>query len=59
MAKIEEHFQINSKKWADLVKNKDRQEFARRMNTLKDKLENSGLDFQKAYENMYKVVEES
>lgn len=59
MAKIEEQFQINSKKWADLVKNKDSQEFARRMNTLKDKLENSGLDFQKAYENMYKVVEES
>jgi len=57
MAKVEEQFHRNSKKWADLVKNKDRQEFAKQMNTLKNKLEKSGLDFKKAYENMYKVVE--
>jgi prephenate dehydrogenase len=59
MANIEEQFQRNSKRWADLVKNKDRQEFAKQMNVLKDKLEKSGLDFKKAYENMYKVVEGS
>jgi prephenate dehydrogenase len=59
MAKIEEQFQKNSKNWADLVKNQDRQEFARRMNALKNKLEKSGLDFKKSYENMYKVVGES
>lgn len=59
MAKIEEQFHKNSKRWADLVKNKDRQEFARQMNILRNKLEKSGLDFKKAYENMYKVVEGS
>lgn len=58
MAKIEEQFHKNSKKWADLVKNKDGREFARQMNILRDKLEKGGLDFKKSYENMYKVLEE-
>ena len=57
MAKVEEQFHTNSKKWADLVKNRDGQEFAKQMSVLKNKLEKSGLDFKKAYENMYKVVE--
>ena len=57
MAKVEEQFHTNSRKWADLVKNRDRQEFAKQMSILKNKLEKSGLDFKKAYENMYKVVE--
>ena len=57
MTEIEELFQKSSKTWANIVKNKDRQEFVRRMNTLKDKLEKSDPDFRRAYKNMYKLTE--
>ncbi|NIQ06913.1 MAG: hypothetical protein GWO20_14660 [Candidatus Korarchaeota archaeon] len=50
-------FQRSSKIWADLVKNKDRQEFIRRMNILRDRLEKEEPDLEKAYQNMYKLVE--
>jgi len=56
MVRIEELFHRNSKTWADLVKNKDRQGFVKRMNTLRDRLEKSDPDFGKAYANMYKLV---
>lgn len=55
---IEELFQKSSKTWADLVKNKDRQGFAERMAVLKNRLEKENPDFGKAYENMYRIVEE-
>ena len=58
VAEIEERFQSSSKTWADLVKNKDRQGFVKRMTALKDRLEKGNPDFGKAYENMYKIVEE-
>jgi len=58
MTEIEHLFQRNSKAWADLVKDKNRQEFVRKMNILKDRLEKCHPNFQKAYENMYKLVEE-
>ncbi len=57
MTEIEELFQRSSKTWADLVKNKDKQEFIRRINILKSKLAKDEPDFGKAYENMYKLVE--
>ncbi|GAI95841.1 unnamed protein product, partial [marine sediment metagenome] len=57
MAKIEKLFQEKAKTWVDLVENKDRQEFVNRMNILKSKFEKGDFDFQKAYENMYKIVE--
>ena len=57
MMEIEELFQRSSKTWADIVKNRDRHEFIRRMNALKDRLEKSDPDFRKAYENMYKLLE--
>ena len=57
MVEIESKFQENAKAWAELVKNKDRVEFVKRMTALKDKLEKSNPDFGKAYENMYKLVE--
>ena len=56
LAEIEALFQKNSKIWADIVKNKDGQEFIRRMTTLKDRLKKSDPDFRKAYENMYKLL---
>jgi prephenate dehydrogenase len=57
MTEIEELFQESSKTWADLIKNRDRQEFVNRMNTLKNRLEKGDLDLKKAYENMYKLAE--
>ena len=57
MTEIEELFQRNSETWANIVRNKDRQEFVNRMNSLKNRLEKGDLDFRKAYENMYKLAE--
>ena len=57
VAEIEERFQSSSKTWADLVKNKDRQGFVKRMTALKNRLKKDNPDFGKAYENMYKIVE--
>ena len=57
VTEVEELFLRSSKKWADLVKNKDRQEFVKRMNALKNRLEKDNPDFGKAYENMYRIVE--
>jgi len=57
MTEIERLFQRSSKAWADLVKNKDKKEFVKRMNILKNRLEKAHPDFRKAYENMYKLVE--
>ncbi len=58
MAEIEKLFQRNSKIWADLVENKDKQKFVERINALRNQLEKGDPDFRKAYENMHKVVEE-
>ena len=58
IAEVEELFQKSAKTWADLVKNKDKPEFMQRMNFLRNKLEAAEPDFGKAYENMYKLVEE-
>jgi len=55
---IEKLFQRRAKNWADLVKNKDRQEFVDRMNALRSKFEAGTSDFGKAYQNMYKIAEE-
>ena len=57
MAEIEELFQRNAKTWADIVRNRDRQEFVKKMSALRTELETSDPDFHKAYENMYKLME--
>jgi len=57
MTEIEELFHRSSETWANIVRNKDRQEFVNRMNTLKNRLEKGDLDFKKAYENMYRLAE--
>ena len=54
----EELFQKSVKLWADMVKNKDRRGFVERMTAVKNKLEKSNPDFGKAYQNMYKLVNE-
>ena len=57
MTEMEELFQRSAKIWGDIVKNKDRQEFVKRMNALKDGLEKSDPDFRKAYKNMYRLLQ--
>ena len=57
LAEIEKLFQGRAKEWADLVKNKDRQEFVQRMKGLRSRLEKDAPDFGKAYENMYRIVD--
>jgi len=56
ITKIEELFLENSKTWAELVKNKDRQQFVYRMNVLREELKQVDLDLGKAYQNMYKIL---
>jgi len=57
MAEIEAVFQRRVETWADLVRNKDRQEFIQRVNSLRNRLKKENPDFEKAYENIYKLVE--
>ncbi len=57
VTEIEELFQRSLKTWVDIVENKDRQEFIKKMNALKDRLEKNDPDFRKAYENMCKLLE--
>lgn len=57
MEQTEELFLKNARTWADLVKNRDRQEFVRRMNALRNRIEKSDPDFGKAYQNMYRLLE--
>ena len=54
---VQELFQKSAKTWAELVKHKDKPEFARRMRALRSKLEQENPDFGKAYDNMYKIAE--
>ncbi len=58
MAEMEELFQRSSEVWAEIVKNKDRQEFTKRMNALKDRLQNTDPEFGRSYEDMYKLLDE-
>ncbi len=55
---FEKLFQSKAVEWAELVTDKDRQKFIHRMKALKDKLEKVAPDFGKAYENVYRIVEE-
>jgi len=50
MTEIEELFQKSSKTWAELVQNKDRQEFVKRMNILKNSFKKDNPDFPKTSE---------
>ena len=54
---VESLFQSNTKTWADIVKNKDKQGFAHKMNAIREKLEKTDPSFRHAYENMYRVTE--
>lgn len=57
MPEIEGLFLKNSKAWAAIVKNKDRQEFVQKMNSLKERMGRSDPNFGSAYQAMYKLLE--
>ena len=57
IGEIEGQFQQSVKTWADLVKSGDRQAFVDRMSALKDRLEETDPQFQKAYEDMYRITD--
>ena len=57
MVETEELLQKRLETWANLVRNKDQQEFAQRMNTLRNRLEEVDPNFRQAYENLNKIIE--
>ena len=54
---FQERFQQSCREWAELVKQKNRQQFIHRMKAIRQKLEENNPDFGKAYDNMYKIAE--
>jgi len=54
---VKKLFQRRLEAWADLVENKDRRKFIRKMNILRNKLEKDDPHLARAYENMYKLIE--
>ncbi len=57
LPRFQEQFLKNSIEWTELVKNRDRDEFVRRMKSIHDQLEAKSNNFGKAYDNMYKIAE--
>ena len=57
LAALEDKFQKNAAKWAELVKHSDKPGFARDMAALKQKYTDKNTNFGHAYENMYKIIE--
>ena len=57
VTEIEELFQKRAREWTDLIAKKDRHEFTRRMNDLKERFEQVAPDFGRAYENMYRITD--
>jgi prephenate dehydrogenase len=54
---VEELFQMQAAKWADIVKNQDKQAFVKNMTALKYRFASDNTNFGQAYENMYKIME--
>ncbi|MDP2919151.1 MAG: prephenate dehydrogenase/arogenate dehydrogenase family protein, partial [Dehalococcoidia bacterium] len=57
ISRIEGLFQKNTALWAEMVRNKDKEGFAKRMAELREKLEKTDPAFRHAYENMYRITE--
>jgi prephenate dehydrogenase len=57
LTEIQKGFQESCQDWAEMVKQKDRQQFVTRMKAIRDKLKANNPDFGKAYDNMYKIAE--
>jgi prephenate dehydrogenase len=57
LPEFQQQFLNNAAEWTELVKNKDKDEFVRRMKDIHDRLETRSNNFGKAYDNMYKIAE--
>jgi prephenate dehydrogenase len=57
VTEAEDLFQKSSKIWSDMVRNRNRQDFVRKMTSLKERFEKSDPDFGQAYQNMYRLLE--
>jgi prephenate dehydrogenase len=57
MDKIESLFIEKAREWLDLIKQKDPEAIAARMEQLRSKLEQRSRDYEKSYEIMYKMLE--
>jgi prephenate dehydrogenase len=55
--KLEEQFLANAQAWLDLVKSKDQTALVKRMEQLRQKLEQTDPEFAKSYEVMYRMLE--
>jgi prephenate dehydrogenase len=54
---LQQQFLKNTAEWTELVKNKNKDEFVRRMRAIRRQLETKSNNFGKAYDNMYKIAE--
>ncbi len=54
---LEEQFIANAQAWLDLVKNKDQDAIVKRMEQLREKLQQTDGEFAKSYEIMYRMLE--
>jgi prephenate dehydrogenase len=57
VTEVEELFQMQAAKWAEMVKKQDKQGFIKSMTALKYKFASDNSNFGQAYENMYKIME--
>jgi prephenate dehydrogenase len=57
LPQFQQRFHQNCLDWAEIVKQKDSQQFVQRMQTIRQKLEAGNPDFGKSYDNMYKFAE--
>ena len=58
MAEIENTFLAKASEWADIVKGRDAQSFARRMDQIKSRFVQEDLGFADAYNNAYRLLGE-
>jgi prephenate dehydrogenase len=56
VTKAEEVFRKKSQEWTGLVAGKDQEQFVRRMKALGDKFRKANPDLEKAYRNMYRIL---
>jgi len=57
LPQFQQRFQQNCLDWAEIVQQKDSQQFVQRMKAIRSKLEAGNPDFGKSYDNMYRFAE--
>jgi len=57
IVKVEQLFQQNTMKWAEIVRKNNIQGFVDNMSALRNKLEQTDPNFQQAYKNMYRLTD--